>query len=255
MLDPIAAMRRRVAQRRVRPVDPRHSDLYLVEFPKSGVTWLSTLLGNMALIASGREEIANFATSNLYVPDIHVSRRLAEPVHHRPPCRIIKSHAERSADYRFVIYLARRPVPVLKSYYTFARTYQGHTGDFESFVRSDKTGAPAWRRHVRSWMTERPAATRFLLLRYEDLMADAAAQVSRVDEAFGWGIGPQTVAEAVARSSVERMAQSEEAFRDPAREGRFVRSPFAGEMPPGLAERIDADCAAELALLGYDPGA
>ncbi len=249
----LASVKRRLAGGAALPLDPRHSDLSLVDYPRSGVTWLSVLVGNMALVASGRPEIATFATSNLYVPDIHVSRAIGDLPYHRPPCRVIKSHAEHRPDYLFVVYLVRHPVAVMKSYHGFLREYGGWTGSFEALVACARRGVPAWKRHVRSWLWRPPGAARLLVLRYEDLMADAPGELDRVSRAFGWEIGAEAIAEAVARSGVEAMAANEAMFRPmKARPGGpFVRRPFEETVPPGLEERVAADCAEELALLGY----
>jgi hypothetical protein len=45
------------------PKNPRHDDFYVVEFPKSGITWLTAILANVALIESGRKEIASYTTA------------------------------------------------------------------------------------------------------------------------------------------------------------------------------------------------
>ena len=34
------------------PINPKHDDVYIVEFPRSGITWLSTLIANVNLLAS-----------------------------------------------------------------------------------------------------------------------------------------------------------------------------------------------------------
>lgn len=238
------------------PRDPRHSDVYLVEFPKSGVTWLSVLIGNAALIESGRSEIATFATSNLYVPDIHLSRHVGDLPYHRPPCRVIKSHAAFTPDYLFVVYLARHPLAVMKSYFTYLRQYgPEQPGSFDTFVRSEKFGIPAWRRHVRSWLTGPSGHSRILVLRYEDLLEDGGAELSRIGDAFGWSLGEAAIAEAVERSRAEKMAANEAAFHryNRRQDTQFVRRPFEGEVGSGTVTFIETCCADELTLLGYGP--
>ena len=133
--------------------NPQHNDVYIVEFPKSGITWLSTLLANVALVSSGRKEIANFTAAHLYIPDIHLTRNISEPIYHTPPVRLIKSHAKFNPNYLFVILLVRHPLNVMKSYYRYLRELGVNVGDFNNFIQSEKYGIPEWKRHVNSWLT------------------------------------------------------------------------------------------------------
>jgi len=73
-----------VRHQRTTVKNPQHNDVYVVEFPKSGVTWLSTILANMALISSGREEVASFTGLQIFVPDIHVTRDVGRVAHRTP---------------------------------------------------------------------------------------------------------------------------------------------------------------------------
>lgn len=241
------------------PLVPRHSDVWLVEFPKSGVTWLSTLIGNIALIESGRSEIATFATSSLYVPDIHVSRDIGELPYHSPPCRFLKSHATYNTDYHFVIYLARHPLAVMKSYYTFLNSFgTQELSSFDDFVESKDHGIASWRNHVRSWLLAKHGATRLFVLRYEDLLQDPNTELVKISEAFGWSFSTQSIETAILRSSVRNMAANEASFRQfqtGPENAQFVRKPFKGEIDETLVSRIEEACAAELELLGYTGGA
>ncbi len=110
---------RKARERKTIPINPLHSDLYLVEYPKSGATWLSTILANTALIESGKTERATFVTARKYIPDIHISRDIGELGYTIPSNRIIKSHDLYNSRYCFVIYLVREPFDVMTSYYNF----------------------------------------------------------------------------------------------------------------------------------------
>ena len=185
---------------RTTAADPRHSDTYLVEYPKSGVTWLSTLLANAALIQSERKEVANFVTSRLYVPDIHLSRNIGPAVHVSPPVRFIKSHAERNDNYIFVIYLVRKPISVLRSYYRFLNDHRVNPyADFDAFCRSEKYGVSAWKKHVRSWLEGADRGRVIHVVRYEDLVFDAYNELSVLNGNFGWGLDDKVMAAAVSR--------------------------------------------------------
>jgi hypothetical protein len=238
------------------PRNPLHSDTYIVEFPKSGVTWLSTMLANAALIQSGRCEVATFASSGLYVPDIHVSRNLAEPVFSTPPCRLIKSHATYTPVYKFVIYLARHPVEVMQSYHNFiGGRVDGPVGDPYAFIRSRKWGVQKWKNHVRSWIFRNRDPARILVIRYEDLLDDPVSQITHISTAFGWNLGSASVERAISLSSASRMAENEEMFRHRrvSARTRFVRSDSKKSLPDAAKRYIHSVCSEEMAMLGYEP--
>lgn len=233
------------------PVDPRTSDLYIVEYPKSGVTWLCTLLGNLAALESGSKAIVNYANSIAWVPDIHINRLIGEPLHSWPPQRMIKSHARFERAYAFSLYLARHPVSVMKSYYRYAAAFEGaQFGDFAGFLRSDKYGVDAWRGHVNSWLSRRPSHHRILLVRYEDLVDDAAAQLMRISDVFGWSVDPAN-AEIAAERSAAKFMQANEAQLGIGG-AKFVKQTSTATVSEDDLAFIHERCADELRMLGYD---
>lgn len=243
----------RLPERQLVPTHPQSNDFYLVEFPKSGVTWLSSLLANAALHASGRPEVATFASLGLYIPDIHHCRDIAAPAYTHPPVRFIKSHASYAYRYRYMIYLARHPLAVMKSYYKFLHQLGAPTGSFESFCRSEVHGIPAWRHHVSSWLSDDYPAQRLHLIRYEDLMEDAAAQLEAVSENMGWNISKSSIEFAVEASHASRMKASEQRYRahNPRYSMEFVRGKQDIETPQAVIDYINDSCKRELKLLNY----
>lgn len=252
----VAKVQRRfqhIGSRRTTPVNPQHNDFYIVEFPKSGITWLSTILANTALIASGRNEVASYTSAYWYVPDIHVTRNLGPALYDRPPVRFIKSHAEFNPRYAFVMYLVRHPLGVMKSWYRFdLETREQPSGDFHAFCVSAK-GIPAWRRHVNSWLCAHAPAQRLHLCRYEDLIRDPVAEIALLSEHFGWAIEASIIREAVSRSSVENMQKNEALHRqkDPRHTMKFVKGGSDLQVEQRTLEYVERACAAELKMLGY----
>lgn len=251
----ITAIRTYRALRASTPKHPRHDDVFLVEFPKSGVTWLSTMVANLALMESGRSERATFGSVPFYVPDIHKQRDFGDLLYDRPASRFIKSHSVFNPAYRSSVYLVRNPIDVMKSFYNYSRSYQyGYTGDFPSFVRSKKYGVSKWQEHIRSWLVRVPTDERVMVLRYEDMRKDAGAELRRIADAFGWAVDPANVAEAVRCSGMAEMSANEELFAryQSTVQGRFVGQPFKEAVPTELKQWIAAACREELAMLGYE---
>jgi len=232
----------------------RHSDTYVVEFPKSGITWLSTILANAALIESGRDEVANFVSTRLFVPDVHLSRHIGEPIYTTPPTRLIKSHSEYNPNYLFVIYLVRKPIPVLRSYFRFlSEKGKNPYSNFHDFCRSNRYGAPAWKRHVKSWLGVPNKGRVLHIVRYEDLLEDACKEVALISKNLGWGLGESSIRESVERSSISEMKASESLFssRNPRYRGTFVKGADEIKVMDATISYIEELCAQEIELAGY----
>lgn len=240
--------------RKCLPVDRRSSDLFVTEFPKSGVTWLTSLMANVAMIKSGLKTHATFYNITQYVSDIHMSRDVGESPLSWPPFRIIKSHSEYNPFYVHVVYLVRHPSRVMESYYRFLTMHGESLPSYEEFLRSERLGVPAWRRHVRSWLSRDEQAQRLHLVRYEDLKADAVHQLNLLFENLGLEVDQAIVAEAVGRSQLESMKKSEELFasKNPRYSMTFVGD---GRATVDTDDKhfafIAGECREELEMLGY----
>lgn len=232
--------------------NPQHNDVYVVEFPKSGISWLCSLLSNIALIESGRKEIANFTSTGLYIPDIHVCRDISNVAYDKPPVRFIKSHAEFNQNYVFLIYLVRHPVDVMKSYYRFLFESGYDVDSFDSFIRSGM-GVLAWKRHINSWLTGKVIAQRLHLCKYEDMIENPYFELRNIFENFGWDVSDHTIHESIKRSSISTMKSSEETFRNrnPRYTMNFVRGGTLQAEEKSI-QYIKYHCKNEIKMLNYD---
>jgi len=234
--------------------NPQHNDFYVVEFPKSGITWLSALLANIALIESGRGETASFTAAHLFVPDIHITRYIAQMPYTNPPVRFIKSHSKYNDNYIFVIYLARHPLSVMKSYFLFNTGMFGKKySSFSDFCRNRSCGIPAWKRHVRSWFFRPETSQRLHLVRYEDMLESPGQQLKQISDNFGWGINAESVGRAVTICSKDNMVKDEENYRahNPRYGFKFVDARASLSVSDDTRSYITATCDQELRMLGY----
>jgi hypothetical protein len=190
------------------PKNPRHDDLYLVEFPKSGVTWLSFIFANIVLIENKVDKIINFYNFTDWIPDIHAMRDLAYDTNLFRGVRVIKSHSEYNPFYNKVIYLVRDPLDVMISYYNFLTQQEAFKGNFEEFLVDKKSGIFAWSHHIRSWMSS-PASVSFIWIKYEDLRSDAMETLRRLFKICGENISENVIKESIQRSAMENMRELE----------------------------------------------
>ncbi|MFI5103169.1 MAG: sulfotransferase domain-containing protein, partial [Terriglobales bacterium] len=167
-------------------------DTFIVSYPRSGNTWTRFLVAN--LVYGG--EPVTFANIERLIPDCEAQssrylKRVARP-------RIIKSHEYFDPRYKKVIYIVRDPRDVAVSYYDFSRKYrhiedsyplERYIGDFVS-GRLISADWGTWGENVGTWVAALNGRPTFLLLRYEDLIADTPSELAKVARFFGVDASP-----------------------------------------------------------------
>ena len=109
----------------------RSSDIFIVEFPKSGITWLSYLLANIELRLAGLNQRVTFFNVNLFIPGVENLKKLA--VDRKFRHTFIKTHETYTPDFPWIVHLVRNPVDVMVSYYNYRLDHDYH-GDFDAFL-------------------------------------------------------------------------------------------------------------------------
>lgn len=203
-------------------------DIFLTSYPRSGNTWTRFLVGNLMF----QDQPMTFLNLEKRVPDMYVHsdrelRRLSRP-------RIIKSHECFDPRYQKVIYIVRDPRDVAVSNYH----WELKKGSFrDGFPMTDfvsrwiaSTYWPrlgSWGDHVTSWLSTREGRSGFVLVRYEDLLADPGRELTRVAFMLGVEPAPERLVRAVELSSADRMRQLES---DQA--GKWVQTKYTRQDKP-----------------------
>lgn len=203
------------AQNRLGPIPEnfKHTDLYLVAFPKSGITWLSFLLANLEIRLSGVKKEINFFNIIDYVADIHGSTNISEKDLPGFGCRLIKSHSEFNPKYTKLIYLVRDPRTVMISYFYFLKNLGLYQDEISEFIRDSTYGAACWNRHVYGWVNQSVLQQKIIFIRYEDLHTDPVNSVRNILKYSGLKIQIEKIQEAVKASSFVNMRNYEEMAR------------------------------------------
>lgn len=195
------------------PVNPRNDDIYIVEFPKSGITWLTAIISNLMLRMDGgleqREKITAFNRFR-YIPDVHQLR--GAMINENTRWRFIKSHSGYNPYYFMTIYLLRNPYDVMVSYYNFQRE-AGYDLDFLSFVKSDKYGIQAWVGHVEGWLNRTTRDSKLHLVKYEDMQNNPEGTIGIMLDNIGLVVDGDDVAWALKKSSLQSMKHWENLVR------------------------------------------
>lgn len=182
---------------------------YIVSFPKSGTTWMRFIVGNLI----SREPV-DFVSVQEIVPPITggAGGHGANTVRGH---RFFSTH--RAFDPRLgrVVYVVRDPRSVAVSYFFYSKKYRKIPGDlpFRDYLPVFLDGGSgefgAWPHHVGSWLGAREGDRDFLVVRYEDLLKDTAAEIARLNNGFDLGFGEREIRAAIEKSSFSAMRKAE----------------------------------------------
>ncbi len=237
-------------------------DVWIVSYPKSGNTWTRFLIAN--LIAGG--ESVDWSNIERRVPDIYYNR----DTHFRslPRPRYFKSHEAYRPDYRRVVFIVRDPRDVAVSYYHFARKTKSIPGDatigdfMTKFMEGRIDPYGNWGENVGSWLGARRGTANFIVVRYEDLLENAEAELTRIADMVGLRADERLLRHAVESSRADRMRELEAAQRGEHKllktsraDIPFVRSAKSGqwctELPPEAVRQIESAWGSVMRELGY----
>jgi len=238
-------------------------DVFLTSFPKSGNTWTRFLVANLVF----PEQHADFGNIEDLLPDpAATSKRRLDRM---PRPRIIKSHECFDPRYPRVIYIVRDPRDVVVSQYHYHRKCKKIDDSFPMakfvarFIAGETCPHGSWGENVATWLVTREQDPRFLLLRYEDMLADTANALTKIAAFLNIPASADRITQAIERSSVDQMRKMEktqseklELTKDTRQDLSFVRAASAGgwrsDLPDTLVAEIEAAWAPLMVHLGYD---
>ena len=242
-------------------------DRFVVSFPRSGNTWTRFLIGN--LVHAGTP--VTFANLESVVPSIYIRpdrvlRSLARP-------RVLASHECFEPRYPKVVYIVRDPRDVAVSYYHHNIKLRNLPDNYPMdqfvprFIAAD-VYAPidrygSWGDHVLSWLALREGQSRFLLLRYEDLLANAQLELAKAARFLDVPETPDRLARAIELSSAARMRELEKSQHNQweqtsgtRQDTPFVRAAksggWRGVLPDRSVAEIETAWGGVMQRLGYE---
>jgi hypothetical protein len=180
------------------PKNPQESDVYLVNWFRSGSLWVRSILFQLITKNS-----VDFNRIQEIVPDIHVSRDIFLPQNCSFP-RIIKSHDFYNPKYKKVIYILRDPRDAIVSFYEFSTKGRGkNIGSLKDFLRGPY-GINSWCKHLKGWRDKWD-----ILLTYENLHQDCFSEIKKITEYLNLKITDQEVIDAINSASFSNIKNAE----------------------------------------------
>ena len=185
-------------------------DVFLTSYPRSGNTWMRFLVGNLM----HQNEPMTFLNLERLLPDmyIHSDREMRN----MPRPRVIKSHECFDPRYKRIVYIVRDPRDVAVSNYYWELKKGSFPDGFpmQDFVPRWMASQywprlGCWGDHVASWLSTRRNHSDFVLIRYEDLMADTPRELARVARLLHLDSSPDRLGRAIDLSSADRMRKLE----------------------------------------------
>lgn len=212
-----------------RLIDHRADDLYIAAFPRSGSTWLRTML---AAVKWPDEEL---------VPRLYNTRMPAVSIRNAPLIRkaesprVIMTHGLWAPEMNRAVYVVRDGRDALVSFYHYKTTRAGLEMPFDQFVKGYVTGryGKRWDENIASWLGDgKPhLGENLLVVRFESLKSDTVSTLGRICRFAGIPVSDTLLDRAAKLSSIESMRAIEqrESGKDLAPDASFYRGGRTGQ--------------------------
>lgn len=234
-----SAIRRNISM----PVDHalvghRPSDQYIAGFPRSGSTWLRTMVSTLLDPENGFEpDVFNQAIPGVSLASLGKVRTLGDP-------RLIFSHTTFRPSLRRVVYVVRDGRDSLISLYHLSTTREKREVPFSEWfdLYSARWLGPRWDDHVESWLIRgrQHLGQNLLVIRFEDLKQAPVSGLQEVAEFLGLRTNPETVSYAVdmARTEKAREREQKERGRIDNPDASFYRGGKTGQWKQYMTDSI-----------------
>lgn len=155
----------------------------LASFPRSGNTWLRSLL----------EVSTNEQSGSIYQDP--VLRRSNDGI-------VIKTHALDAFRYTHALHLIRNPFDAIYSFYLYKGQVENKQVDWDAHVVST---AELWKQHTQYWEFCRIPVLR---TRYEDLSADTHNELKRILNWMRFECSSQSIDNAIEASNIQMLRKA-----------------------------------------------
>jgi len=238
-------------------VRDRPDDRYIYSYPRSGSTWLRSIL---APLMDPTVDGADPDLRRALIPGVSI--RGSRVINEAASPRLIKSHGRFMGRVPRAVYLVRDGRDVLVSLYHYRVTRPGHGDriDFRDFCKMYFRGdlGQLWHRNVLGWLERGRSemGDALKIVRFEDLRADVPGKVADICRFLRIEAEPASIARAIELASLDRMREVERARQGTLDANRtFYRGGKVGQwqdmLTGELAERFMKGARSALIAAGY----
>jgi hypothetical protein len=223
---PLRVRLRESALRRMEIGRARRAALLIVGHPKSGNTWLRTMLSRLYQVRHGLASDFVVKTDELHLRDPRIPPILATNAHYSYEGIVgeqLDAAAPRGALHaKPVVLLARHPCDIAVSWYVqFTRRQSAFKNELINhflrspversqvalwdFVRHEELGVPFLVDYLNRWERNLTGLSRSLVVRYEDLRSDTTRWLREITQLMGADFDEAEIADAVSFASFDHL--------------------------------------------------
>lgn len=200
-------------------IEKRRSDQYVVAFPRSGSTWLRTILAALIKPENGFEpDVFNALIPSVGIRSLRMIRSLGDP-------RLMMSHTTFRPGLRRVVYLVRDGRDSVVSYYHHTTTREGQKVPFAQWfdLYCRRQYGARWNDNVEGWLTRGPQhfGDNLLIVKFEELKQTPSPYIEKIAAFLGIRADGQRIGRALEMASLENAREREK------REARKLDDPNA----------------------------
>ena len=152
--------------------ETRDEDIFIVGYPKSGNTWMQSLMAGVLYCTD--TEILPDKLAQEIVPDVDARKYYKRFGN----INFFKSHSLPVPEYKNVIYLVRDARDVMVSYYYYLKASGQNTG-LDELIEEQNVPQGKWHEHIEAWH-KNPYNAKIIYIRYEDLLADPRRELKKI---------------------------------------------------------------------------
>lgn len=190
------------------------SDGVILSFPKSGRTWVETMLSHLYVRKLGlsKTRVLEFEEDRYTLPELPYFYFTHDYAHVTHGQWLMKERGSRRHFRRTpTLLIARDPIDIAVSmYFQQSRREENPVdGTMFDFVRYQKGGMLTAIEFLNFWAAELPRIKKHKIVRYEDLIADTVSGFGGIAEFFELGFDSTEIEEAVAFSDFGNLQKLE----------------------------------------------
>ena len=192
---------------------PTQTDVFIIEYPKSGITWFSHILASAIAHNNNINMEINQVSQRFYVQDLHVYKSRMSKFYDTPINSFYKSHVYDKKYMKNIIYLVRHPADVMTSYYNYLKLHRQYNGSIDDFLKKENY-LNAWKSHVGSVLKSNIIGSPRFIIKYEDLKQRTYEKFNELNILFGWNFAEETINYAIENSSLIKMKKFDKLYRE-----------------------------------------